>query len=182
MTTAPTTGKLAAVNLKDAGVVGIGAVLLLASLLGLTWLVMPANPATDAPAAAVSFNDLTAATKSSPSTVQSTYFGWLAWVLFGAIILLSVAVLLTGNRLIAAVTAGIGLLTAILTTLALKGPQTWSQTIEALPNLRIGGYLMLIGLLALLIFNAIKARPQRVRNSTTITTVKSETGQAPSKA
>lgn len=168
MTTAPAVGRLAATNIKDAAIVGVGALLLLISLVTTTWLFMPANPAANTPAASMSFSDLVTATGASPSTIQSSFFGWLAWFLFGALIILSVATLLTHSRIVAAIGAGVGLLTAILTTLALKGPQTWSQTIDALPNLRLGGYLMLIGLLTLLIFNAVKAF-NRPRDTTATT-------------
>jgi hypothetical protein len=155
MTTAPAVHKRIAIDIRDAAVVGTGAVLLLLSMVGIGWLVAPANPASKTPSTTVSFADLTAATDESPSTVQATYFGWLAWLLFGAIIVLTVAVLITRSRPIAISGAAMGVLTLLLTTLALKGPQTWMQTVKALPDLRLGGYLMLVGVLILTIFNTV---------------------------
>lgn len=157
MTTVPTDRRATTRPLAETAVVSVSGVLLIASLLGPAWLVMPANPAAGTPAAAVSFTDLSAATENSPSTVQSFFFGWPAWVLFGALIFASAAVVYTGNRFIAACTAAATLVVAMVSVLAIKGPLTWSQTIDSLPNLRLGGYLMLTGLLIVVAFNGYKA-------------------------
>lgn len=155
MTTASATNRTAALDVRELAVVALGAVLLLVSLVGPTWLVMP-SPDGGA-AVPVSFADLVVATDGSPSTIQATFFGWCAWVLFGVLIALSIGVLLTSNRALAVGAALGAAIVAVVATLALKGPQTWAQTIESLPNLRLGGYLMLLGLVALLAYNVAKA-------------------------
>lgn len=158
MTTNPQAARrLSTISVGEAAAVGVGSMLLLVSLLGFKWLYMPANPAANTPGVAVSFSDLISATDASPSRIQASYFGWLALALFAITVALCIAVLLTGRRLVAAVAAGFVLLTLVLTTLALKGIQTWPQTIAALPNLRFGGYLMLIGLVTLLAYSGFKA-------------------------
>lgn len=145
-----------AITTRDVAVVVIGAALIVVSLCGFSWLFMPADPTAGTPGGSVSFNDLRAATEASPSAVQAAYFGWLAWAAFGVLIVLNVATPLIRSKVIAVAALAAGVVTAVITILALKGPQTWSQTIQALPNLRFGGYLMLIGLLTLLIFSAVK--------------------------
>ena len=61
---------------------------------------------------------------------QSLYFGWFAW-LFPAVIVLTAAVVLAG--FIAASTQLLNAVILVVTTLAIKGPMTWSRTIDNLP-------------------------------------------------
>lgn len=157
MTTAHTSSPAISINVREIAAVAIGGVLLMVSLLGLDWSYVPASPETGTSATSLSFQDLNAATAASPSGLQAAFFGWFAWALFGALIILAVATLLTNSPAVAIVTAVSGVIVLVLTTLALKGPMTWGQTIEGLPNTRLGCYLAIIGVLVVTIYGVIKS-------------------------
>ncbi len=168
MTTTQNAINRKAVEFKGLSTVVIGSFLLISSLLGPSWIQMPANPAAGTPAASLSFQDLSTATASSPSSIQSGYFGPLAWILFAGLVVLSFATYISGNRIIAIVTAIIGFIVLVVTLLALKGPSTWAQFIDTVPNIRLGGYLMLVGLLTLVAYAVFKFTIHQPQISTAI--------------
>jgi hypothetical protein len=167
-------------SLQEVAVVVAGSGLLIASFLGPSWLQMPADPATNTPSTSMSFQDLSTATVSSPSSIQAAYFGWLAWVLVAGLIMLSVTILLTAHRTLATVTTIASIVVYAITIMALKGPLTWSQTVDTLPDVRLGGYLMLTGLLALLLHSLYKTTPAGQHRSSDFMSPIVNSRQAPS--
>ncbi|PHV66982.1 hypothetical protein [Williamsia muralis] len=138
-----------------------GSVLSIISLIGPTWLFSPAQPANNVPEMSFSFGDLADLSGNSPSTVQSSYFGWLAWVLVVATIVLAVAAILSRSTLIAAAEGILALVTLVVTIFAVKGPLTWGGFYDTLPNMRIGGYLIIVGLLGIIAHAVVMARSSR---------------------
>jgi hypothetical protein len=123
---------------------------LVAGLLGPAWIYVPANPAASAPAARLDFGDLRQLTGSPgvPTTwLQQSYFDWLGWL--GAIVVMLgvAAAILVRSRAVALVATGLAVLALIVTGLALKGPLTWAQVVDQLANLRLGSYLVDLGLM-----------------------------------
>ncbi len=146
----------AGINIWEGAIVVVAAILLIGSTLGPDWLYSPADPKTGTPAATLDFSALGVATEGSPSAIQATYFGWLAWVAFIGVIVLGALTALSANRLWAIAGLVAGLIAVLVSVLAIKGPLTWSQTVDALPNIRLGGYMMIIGLLGLLAYSAFR--------------------------
>ncbi|MGW6036557.1 hypothetical protein [Gordonia terrae] len=163
MTTASTAVRISAVNVKEAAVVILGGLLLLVSLIGPTWLILPDNPAAGTPALPVGFTDLTSATEASPSAVQAFFFGWPAWAFLLVLIGAGIGTVLTANRILAAITAFAALIALFVAVFALKGPLTWGQTLDTLPNVRIGSYLYISGILVILAYAVVKAIPRGPR-------------------
>lgn len=137
---------------------GVGGILLtIISLIGFTWVQFPADPTAGTPSSPADFGAMGTATEGSPSGIQSSYFSWLAWVLVILLLVLVVAILMTGRRAVAVAGAGLAAVGIALTFLALKGPNTLSQAIDAVSTLRIGSYLMFVGLIILVIFGVVAA-------------------------
>ena len=129
------------------------AVAFAASLLGLNWLHVPAQPAIKAPATTLTFQDLHELTTSGivpTSGVQEAYFAWLGWVLAVGAVAIALATTLMGHRALIALLAGVSSLGLVLTALGVKGTLTWGQFFDQVPNIRVGGYLVVLGYLAAL--------------------------------
>ena len=150
-------------NVAPVAAIGGAAIILLLSLIGPTWLFSPAQPDTGTPAANLSFSDLAAATAETPSPIQAAYFGWLGWALVIVSIAVSGAAVLLGRRLLSVAELLTGVVALVLTALALKGPLTWGGFAQAVPTLRIGGYLMIVGLLLVIIHGAVTTYLSKVR-------------------
>lgn len=146
-----------------AAVVAIAAILLLASMIGPTWMYSPAQPDTGTPAANLSFSDLATATAESPSALQAAYFGWLGWTLVILAVAVSVAALLLPRRLLSVAELLTGIIALVVTALSLKGPLSWSGFVAAVPTLRIGGYLIIIGLLVIIVHGAVSSYLSKTR-------------------
>ncbi|WP_213575873.1 hypothetical protein [Rhodococcus sp. USK13] len=135
--------------------VAAAAIFLLVSMVGPAWMFSPAHPDTGTPDANLSFSDLGAATAQSPSAIQAAYFGWLGWALVILVIVVSAAAVLLPRRLLSAAELLTGIAALLITALALKGPLSWGGFVQAVPTLRIGGYLMIVGLLVVIIHGAV---------------------------
>jgi len=122
---------------------------LAAGFLGPAWIYVPANPAANAPAARLDFGDLGRLTGSPgvPTTwLQQSYFDWLGWLTAIVVVLGLAAAILVRSRALAPVATGLAVLALIVKVLALKGPLTWAQVVDQLANLRLGSYLVDLGL------------------------------------
>ncbi len=151
-----------ALNLRAAVVGGVGAVLLLISPLGLTWLAAKAVPAAHIPAQNLSYADLHHLTSSgmAPTNwVQQNYFSWLGWLLIVLAVLTTAAAALLGRRSLGAVGVVVSALGLVLGLFAAKGVLTWSAFYHQIPNLRAGAYFLVVGFILLLIASALT--PQR---------------------
>lgn len=141
----------------------VALVFLVVSLLGPTWLYSPVNPAVPLPEMHLSFDDLKTATAESASGVQRVYFAWLGW----ALVVLTVLSAVAATRIRARVTAMIGLViavvTLVITVFAVKGSLSWSAFFSNVPNIRLGGYLMIVGLLLVIIHAVLGLRSRAVR-------------------
>lgn len=144
------------------GVVVVAGILLLVSLAGPAWLFSPAQPEKDLPEDFLSFSDLAVATAQGPSSIQAAYFGWLGWTLVILTIAVSFAVVVLPQRLLISAEVVIGVFALIITALALKGPLTWGGFVEAVPTLRLGGYLIIVGLI-LVIAHGVQGLSANVR-------------------
>ena len=134
-------------------------VCLLISLLGVTWLHIPANPVAKTPGVDASRGDLASDfDKITTTWVQGNYFSWMVWVLSAVILVAAVAVAVTGRRAASLLLAAIGLVGLILTTYGFKGELTFSQYWDARSNLRIGGYLAFVGFLLAFVAGLLPAR------------------------
>ncbi|PBC35076.1 hypothetical protein CJ179_49910 [Rhodococcus sp. ACS1] len=131
---------------------------LVGSLLGPIWMFSPANAETLTPDSWLTFSDLTSATAQSPSAIQAAYFGWLAWTLIASIVLVTIGATITGFRPLFLAEATLGLAALVVTVFALKGPSTWGAVVAALPDIRIGGYMVIAGLLLLVVHGSTAAR------------------------
>jgi hypothetical protein len=149
--------------LPGAAVVAFAVILLLASMIGPAWMYSPAQPDTGTPGANLSFSDLATATAKSPSALQAAYFGWLGWALVILAVAVSVAALLLPRRLLSVAELLTGLVALVLTALALKGPLSWGGFVAAVPTLRIGGYLIIIGLLVIIFHGAVSSYTSKAR-------------------
>jgi hypothetical protein len=132
------------------------AVALAASLLGLNWLHVPAQPAIKAPATTLTFQDLhelTARGVVPTSGLQEAYFAWLGWALAVGVVAIVLATTLTGRRALTGLLAGVSALGLVLTALGVKGVLTWGQFFDQVPNIRAGGYLVGLVYLAALAFS-----------------------------
>jgi hypothetical protein len=137
-------------GIKSTGVAVLGVLALVVAPLGATWIHVPANPASHAPAVEMSFNALKAVVVSgkAPTTaIQHAYFGWLCWTLVIVMALLVIAALITSARKVGLALSGSGLATIVLTAFALKGPHSWSVLPDQISSVRIGIYLLLAGCL-----------------------------------
>ncbi|GGF11317.1 hypothetical protein [Williamsia phyllosphaerae] len=140
---------------------GAGSILSIISLIGPTWLFSPAQPAAGVPEMSLDFATLGDITASSPSTVQSSYFGWLGWTLVIVTIAAAAAAIVTRIRLLAAAEGVIALVALVVTVFAVKGPLSWGGFYDAIPNMRIGGYLITIGLVLIIAHAAGTSRRSR---------------------
>lgn len=137
------------------------AVLLVTSLVGPGWLYVPANPAAQVPAMTLSFgdlHDLTAGGAVPTNGLQDAYFSWLAWILVAAVSVLAVALAVAPRRSLAWLVVVASVVGLVVTTLALKGPLSWGDFLDQAKNLRIGGYLVIIGFIGTLVLAAISLR------------------------
>ncbi|WP_009476585.1 hypothetical protein [Rhodococcus sp. JVH1] len=75
----------------------------------------------------------------------------------------SVAALLLPRRLLSVAEPLTGLVALVLTALALKGPLSWGGFVAAVPTLRIGGYLIIIGLLVIIFHGAVSSYTSKAR-------------------
>lgn len=152
--TAPATRSRISVSPLPALVGGIGAVFLVISALGPTWLYSPAVPAAHIPALSLSYADLNTLANSGhvPSTwVQENYFAWIGWLLIIATILATGAAVLLRQRRLGFVGLGLSALGLVLGLFAAKGALSWSQFSHQIPNLRVGAYLLIVGFLLTLV-------------------------------
>jgi len=140
-----------ALNLRAAVVGGVGAVLLLISPLGLTWLAAKAVPAAHIPAQNLSYADLHHLTSSGMAP--------LGWLLIVLAVLTTAAAALLGRRSLGAVGVVVSALGLVLGLFAAKGVLTWSAFYHQIPNLRAGAYFLVVGFILLLIASALT--PQR---------------------
>jgi hypothetical protein len=123
---------------------------LVVGLLGPAWIYAPANSAANAPAARLDFGDLRqlTGTPGVPTTwLQQSYFDWLGWLSAIVVMLGVAAAILLRTRALALVATGLAVLGLIAKVLALKGPLTWAQVVDQLANLRLGSYLVDLGLI-----------------------------------
>lgn len=124
------------------------AVLLSISVLGAGWLYVPANPVAKMPATTLTFNDLHDVAHGGlvPSNwIQQAYFGWLGWALAVAIVVLAVALTLVPQRLLEFALSAVAVTALVCTLLGVKGVLTWSQLADQIENIRLGGYLAVLG-------------------------------------
>lgn len=135
----------------------VAAAALLVSLAAPIWLYSPAQPQAQIPEMHLSFSDLDAATTQSPSALQGAYFGWLGWFLALAAIAMGVVTVLIRRRVAGAVEAVVGGVALILTVFAVKGPLTWGSFFDSIPNIRLGGYLVIIGYLLIIAHGSLVA-------------------------
>ncbi len=149
--TRPRVGRLSLLATAAASVLVVG------SLLGFAWTFIPANPTAQTPEMWMTFSDLSAATAQSPSAIQAAYFGWLAWTLVACTVLVAFGAVITGLRPLFGVEVALGLAMLIITMFASKGPSSWGTVIAALPDLRIGALMMLVGSLGFAIQGAAAA-------------------------
>ncbi|WP_157978572.1 hypothetical protein [Nocardia aurea] len=148
--------RVAGREIREGSIVLGTAIVLIGSTVGPDWLHSPADPKTGTPSVAMDFSALRVATEGGPSAVQTAYFGWLSWMLFVGVIVLGALTVRSASRLWAAAGLVAGLMALFFSVLAIKGPLTWSQTAETLPNIRLGGYMVLVGLSAMLVFSAFR--------------------------
>jgi hypothetical protein len=153
-----------AVSPSMGGAVAVSALALVLALVGPGWLYAPANPAAKIPAMTLDFaglRKLTATPGIPTNWVQGAFFGWMAWVLVIVALLLGAAHAATRLRLAAIATAVVALVALIIDLLALKGVGTWGQLLHQVPNVRLGGYLMVVGLVVLLATGALGSKASR---------------------
>ena len=127
-----------------------GAAMLWIGLLGPAWTYVPAQPDANIPAADLSFAALAALTTESPSVVQATYFGWLAWVFVLVSTALVVLAVRTRNPLASVLCVAAGVVQLLVTVLAIKGPLPWSVVVDGLTNTRLGAALAIAGILSVI--------------------------------
>jgi hypothetical protein len=147
-----------------AGAVAVSALALVLALAGPGWLYVAANPAAKTPAMTLDFAGLRKLTDTPgipTNWVQSAFFGWLAWVLVIVALLLAAAYATTRLRLAATATAVVALVALIVDVLALKGVGTWNQLLDQIPNVRLGGYLMVVGLVLILATGVLGSKASR---------------------
>ncbi|MCW2756564.1 MAG: hypothetical protein JWO46_310 [Nocardioidaceae bacterium] len=155
------TGLTAPTLTPTLGLVTLGALSLLISLLGTPWVFFPANPAAKAPASTASFSDLKTVIGSGkiPTTwVQDVYFGWFAWVLVIAVIALGVAAVVARSRAAHIALRVVGLVGFVMTVFAFKGEMTWAQYWDGHTNLRLGGYLVFLGFILAAVAGGLRPR------------------------
>lgn len=143
---------------------GLSPILLLVALLGAGWLYVPANPAIQAPATTLGFDELhdLAASGVIPTTwVQQNYFGWLGWTLIVVVIALTVATAITNHRIVASALAATGLISLGLHIFAVKGALTWGAFMDQTPNLRVGAYCAVAGYVLALALGGLRAARTR---------------------
>ena len=135
---------------------------ILASLLGVPWQFIPAQPASHMPELNLTFSDLQTASETSISPIQRAYFGGLIWVLIVLSITLALTAVKSRTRTVEIAEAAVAAVALVFTVLACKGPSTWSEFIQSIPNLRLGGYLFIIGLMLLLVHGLAELRKRNV--------------------
>jgi len=134
----------------------VAAVLLLISMVGPTWLHVPANPAARIPALELSFSDLHKLTNTVPSPgEQHAYFAWLSATL--AVVTVGAAAIWAGtsSRVGAVTVALFSFASLIFTAFAVKGALMWNQLFHGLKDIRIGGYLLLVAYVGLLVASSV---------------------------
>ena len=141
----------------------VAVLFLIVSLLGPTWVYSPANPAIPLPEMHSNFSDLQTATAESTSGVQREYFAWLGWALVVLTAISAVAATLIRTRVTALIELAVAVFTLVITVFAVKGPLSWSAFFSNVPNIRVGGYLMIIGLLLVITHAALALRPRAAR-------------------
>jgi hypothetical protein len=159
--TTPSTRLVLSVSPRSAAVAGVGAVLLMISLLGPGWLFSPANEAAHIPATTLNFADLHQLSSSGAvptNWIQHNYFAWLGWVLIVATIVATSAAVLGGGRLFGALGVVLSVLGLLLGLFAAKGVLTWSRFYHLVPDLRVGAYLLVVGYLLTLVSAAASGR------------------------
>jgi hypothetical protein len=160
--TAGTTQRPTARGMLPAGVaVVLAGLLLVVSLTTLGWLHMAANSMGPGPAVTLDFSDLRTLTDTPgvpTNTVQSEFFGWLAWLFVIVGLALGLATAATRARIAALALAGTALVTLVVDLFAVKGPLTWSAFSDQLPDIRLGAYFMIAGLVVLLAIGVWSAK------------------------
>lgn len=147
----PTRRSVPAIRPRAAAAAAAG-IALIVSLLGPTWLHVPANPAHKIPALDLSFGNLRALANSAPAPAeQRAYFQWLGWTLVIITIAVAIAWATAARRVIAIALAGCSLAGLLFTLFAVKGAMTWNQFGHQLQYIRIGGYLLLVAYVATLV-------------------------------
>lgn len=139
----------------------IGAVLLVLAPLGATWLFVPANPAANLPETTLSFSglgDLTSGGLAPTTGLQASYFAWLGWTLIALTLIVALAALLIGSHGLRVALGVIALVGLVTTILAVKGPMSWSEVVDQLPNVRVGGYLVFGGYLVMIVAAGLPVR------------------------
>ncbi|HEV2638931.1 MAG TPA: hypothetical protein VGX23_27550 [Actinocrinis sp.] len=159
--TAPSTRSVLSVSPRSAVVGGIGALCLLISALGPTWLTTPAVPAAHIPALSLDYSDLHKLSRSGqvPTTwIQQNFFSWIGWTLIIAMLLVVAGAALLRRRPLNLVAVGLSVVGLVLGLFAAKGALTWSQFSNELPHLQIGAYLLVGGFIVTLISGFIPER------------------------
>jgi hypothetical protein len=117
-------------------------------LLGPAWSFVPAQPATRTPATNLNFAELASFSESTPSTFQ-TYFNVLAWVLAGAVTVLTIYTNRGHGLVWGLVSALTGTVSLVLTLLALHSLPTPENAWHTMTSIRLGAALTLFGATAL---------------------------------
>lgn len=133
---------------------GIGAVFLLISVFGISWISIPAVPVAHIPAMNLDYSGLHHLSSSGTvptDWIQKNYFSWIGWVLIVTAIIAVGATALLGHRVLGILGAVLSALGVILGLFAAKGALTWSQFWHEIPDLRAGAYLLVVGFLLILV-------------------------------
>lgn len=96
-------------------------------------------------------HDLTAGGAVPTNGVQDAYFSWLASMLVAAVSVLAVALAAAPRRSLAWLLVVASVVGLLVTMLALKGPLSWGDFLEQAKNMRIGGYLIIVGFIGTLV-------------------------------
>lgn len=148
-------------HLPTLGATVVAGALLLVALVGPAWLHVPANPQVGAPAANLDFDqlgDLIAADAVPTNGIQAAYFSWLGWLLATFTVLTGLVASVLPRRAVAGTLTVLAIVGLVLTGLAVKGPLSWSDFLDQVPNVRAGGYLVVLGYLLLLVTGVFVGR------------------------
>jgi hypothetical protein len=103
----------------------------------------------------LNFAEMAAGASQSPSGLQQTFFGWIAWALALIMTILALLAARWSSRLLGGLCILVGSAELVLTAYGMKGATTWSAVIDGLDNMRLGGVLYLLGLVLLIPIGAI---------------------------
>lgn len=136
----------------------VASILLLLSFVLKQLFVPAAGPV---PAMTLDFGDLQdlIGSRLIPTTgFQEAYFNWLAWTLAIFAIGLTLASSVLGNKPTALLAGVVGVLGFVSSVIGNKGPLSWTEFVDQLPNLRIGAYCNLIGFIVVISAALLAAR------------------------